>query len=307
MNKKLLVVLVLAVLIVVGTGGFMIFTKNNDPSDTFNSFLKAQASQKQAAVDGGFEAQGINITDLLSVDVSSKQVINQRTIKCEAKYLGNTIALNVSVYSYGNDQYLRLDNISGVVKAASGPTRDTTKVFSKVKGNWYKVAEPEMTTMPMAESGVFVFDTGVIAPSFDSDKIVKAFAANEVFVIVSSNNTDNGTTYKLKVDRVGYQAMLSSTFPDLKNTDKILDGIFGRESSKTITVYDATAEGKYSSVASDINNYCNIVYTTFPGLKIAGQPSRISGVTKPIEPAQVKKINITNAKSANLIITDLQL
>lgn len=306
-SKEAFIGLGLAFLVAASCAVYFVSRANSSPDKKLANFFKAQAALTQLNLQSVFSGGGDTLTYTVAIDTTSKEAIDTRDMKCSTNYKGNVVTTHFLMYSVGDTKYVKLYSVDGLVKLNPQLTRDTVKVFSKIKNTWYQATAPDKANGSMGESGVFVYDTGVVAPGYDSAKVAQSLVDSGVFSIVSYKNTDAGNNFNLKIDRKRYDRFLKSTFPNLKNVDSILDNIFGNQTAKTVTIAGLQEDGTYKTATTDIENLCKTVYQTFIGINPTDQASRVEGVFRQISPTDVNKQSVTDPKPFDSILKDYVL
>jgi hypothetical protein len=304
MKKWIFAGAIVVVVAGLGIGGFLLYQRTQvTPEEAFRKYLTTGVKKTKFTQVEKYKGTGSSQSAKGLLDTKSKKMIISADLNCSANVSNTHVKLSSNVQLENGIAFLRLNTISGNIQTPNG-TINLSTLYKNVTGKWYKNPEVDKSIRSMLDSGVFAFNSLVIAPSYDEKKIVDYILQHNVMEIQSS--TDTGENYRLdiRVNRNAYSDFLGDIFPNLSSDDLILDSIFD-DKSTTESTLTISKSGKYISEKLTSENLCPDIVQSFLGEEPAGLAKSLTGTN---EPAEFKSIPaVKNSEPIDSIANDLSI
>lgn len=287
--------------------GWIFLSNTNKPETKLSRFLSSQSQLNQISLEGNFSNDNSDIKLKYLFNSSNRELNLFRTVQCKSVHNGNSIFLNASVYAKNGLQYIRLDNVGGVVQSGSESGRDTTKVFAKVKGSWYSVPETEAVVYSAQKYGIMAIDSGIIDSNVSGEKIAKNLLDSNAMSITETTKTNGATLSTVVLTKTGWQTVLSDLYGNQKLEREQLNAIFDTKPTKTVKIHGMNSNGTFTSLETSNHNYCKDLFTAFMGIKPTDQDGQVQGTIQPNATGDFQTINVDNSKPLSNLAKDLSL
>ncbi len=297
---------ILILLAIFAAGGYAYTNIRVTDEKVFRSYVEKGVTAKQLTQTETYEGTGSK-TALKGLLDSQKKTTNiSADIVCTATVEGKEVNLDASIQQENDKVYYRVNSISGEVDNSDGNTLNLTSVFSKVKGVWYVSPDSDKAVKAQLDSGVFIFNSVLVAPSYDTNKVVDALINKKAFTYSHIEKVDDNYVISFSVHRDKYIEVVKEMFPNLSNVDLIMDSIFEDKSSieSTITV---KKDGTHIKEELTNKNLCVDLITTFVGLEPKGLAENLTGVNESKPAGSITITPVTNSKPLDQLSSDFVL
>jgi len=306
MKRRYVIPAVATIIIAIVAGGILTYRLSQPTSEEiFRNYLQQMATSKTYGLEESYSATGttINLKGVLDTNKKSSRLAGD--LVCTAKIQDKEAKINVSLQMENATLYMRLNSASGeVADRQTGNPIDVGKAYSKVLGQWYRADDEDNTAKAQLDSGVYVYGDGIIAPGYDSKKIVDSLIRNKALTFSSVTKSSYGYTIEVTSSKDAYLSSLKETFPNLNNPDLILDGIFDDQNSINFTVSTDT-KGNILSEKLSSANLC----IDFLEQYVANAPDNIandvSGTSKHVSISSVSIAPITTSRLLSQLAEDI--
>jgi hypothetical protein len=272
----------------------------------FRNYLVKTMRQKTLASEDNYNDSGIKIHSMLAYDGVGKHVRGTATVDCTLTVNGQTVALNSSVQIEDAASYLRLNDISGQLEKTSGGSIYLSDAFAKAKGVWYK-APADAAMQAQLDSGVFVFNSGLVAPGRNAEDAVQFLINERAFGDYTANKIGNQYTYFISTYRQNYSGALKGAFPDLATPDDVVDTLFSDASDSKSSTLTLLQDGTVVKERTDENNMCRDMVRIYLGIDTTDLAPIVNGTSVPIAADKVKLTPVTYSRPLTEINKDVVL
>lgn len=306
--KRVHKIIVIAALVIIAVGiGTVVYTKTRTSNDqVFRNYLLRTAKQTTYSSSESYSGTGTTATLKGIVDISAKKLTVSGELTCTVNIESKPVVLKASFQTENADLYMKINDTSGEVKNLdSGETYNLANVYSKVRGVWYKL-DPDSAIKSQLDSGIYVSSTGIIAPSYDTDKLVNALLAKKAIVYSYESKTNDGYVFRVTAHKDAYLETLKEVFPNLSNPDLVLDQVFtdGSTLNSTITV---DKDGTVKSEKLTDTNPCTNLVNNLIGEQYEGLAKSLTGTSTPQPKDSISIQPIQNPKPIAELQNDMVL
>lgn len=303
-SKKVLIAGVLAGIVVIGAGALAYSQTRVTDDEIFRKYITEMAATKSLAQVETYEGTGTQTTVRGVIETESKKFQLIGEVKCNGSVEGNTVTIDATIAQDGEKSYLRLDNAAGTASDSDGNPVDLASAYVNVKNKWYTISEEDKSIKSMFDNSAYIFNSSVLAPGVDKEKIADVLIDKKAFTYSSISKEDGNYIIKFQSHRSEYQDAIKELFPAMTNVDLVLDTIFtdGSTEDSTITVDKA---GKYIKETRTDANPCTDMFSTYTGSEQEDQATYISGENRPIDAATFSFPTITEPKPLESMFEDI--
>lgn len=275
-KKTRIIIVIITVLVLLALAIGIYIDRNPKPEDVLRKYLKDTAQSSQYSGTENYSGTGSELKLKGTINLTNKKLIAFADGTCESKADTGKITINSSIQIENSSTFLRINNASGSIDAGEGQKINLKTLYSKIKGRWYKLDDEDKAIKMQLDSGVIVSSTGIMAPAYDTERIVNTLINDRVIQIESSSKENGNYLISVKVTRSTLEGAIKKLFPNLSNVDLILDGIFDdqQDDRSTITL---SKNGKFLGERKDTTNECVKLIKEFTGSDPTDLSKRISG------------------------------
>lgn len=305
MKKKVVYILIAMVVIIalIATGVFAYSSTRISDEEIFRAYVEKGVTSTKATQLETYEGTGSKTTLKGTLDTQKKALAVTADVVCTTTSEGKEISIDMSVQQENAKGYYRVNSASGSITNSEGDPLDLPTVFSKIKGVWYSAPELDKATKAQLDSGVYLFSTSVMAPGYDSTKVVDALITKKAFTYSSIEKVDGNYVISFTAHRDKYIEVAKEMFPNLSNIDLIMDSIFEKKSSfeSTITV---DKNGTQIKEKLTNTNLCVDMISTFVGIEAKDLAESLTGVNEAKPHGSITITPITDSKPIDQLTSD---
>lgn len=305
MKKKVTVVIGAVLLaLLIGAGVFIFINSRVSSDQVFRNYI--EMSSKSKTLDSVETDKGTGTTAEIkgSLNTDAKKMLITGELTCTGQLQKKEVSLKANMQVENEKSYLKLNSITGQIVQDDGTVLDLNSVYTKVKDNWYLITDTDPQAKAQIDSGVYVFNSAVVAPSYDNDKLVNALINNKAFVYTSVVRTGKNYEIKLVANKSAYLETLKEVFPNLDKPDLILDNLFEDKSTLESTLL-VSKNGDLIKEQLTNTNVCPEIMSTFVGEGTEGLAKDLSGVNTPKAKGSITITPITSSKPIEDMVNDL--
>lgn len=302
--KKKSILISAAVVVAALAAGFIIYqSQTNSPQRVFDRYMKTTLVRKTLAANESYAGTGSTTVATGSIDTTKKSYTIKADLKCTAQFNNAPVSLDSTVQVQNAIGYVKINTVSGNITGSNGTKVDLQPLFAKTTSNWYSTPE-DKAQKAQVDSGVYAFDNGVTAPSYDAEKAIKVFNDKKVFTY--NRQSWNGLAHRFKVttNKNAYLAAIKELYPNLSNPDLIIDSIFDKKDSRE-SIIEVNSDGKLLKQELSQSNLCKELLESILGDEVKDTPVEISGTSTPVEFSSIKIVPVTNSKPISDLGNDL--
>lgn len=305
MNKKRILIIVGAVVAAVAILALIGLVSYPKPETVFKNHLEKLAKTNVYAPEESYSGTGTTVNVQGKVDIPNKTLMMLGNMSCNATIAGSNVKMDFAVQQENASSLVKIKDVTGTV-SSGGTSVDLGPIFSKVKGNWYKLdsSQDNAATKSQLDSGIYVFEDGIMAPGHDAKSVAQTLLDKKVFNIKSSSRSGSTYKYTVEVSKSAYSAAIKSLFPNLSNQDKIMDSVFEGESSATMDL-TLGRDGSLKTETKDFPNSCSTFVNSFTGTSATNFDKKIKGQIVAKKPGDVSIQKIENSKPFTQYVTDI--
>lgn len=305
MNKKKIqiivgaVVAIFAILVLIG---LLSYPK---PETVFKNHLEKLAKTNVYAPEENYSGTGTVVSVQGKVDIPNKTLMMLGNMSCNATIDGGNVKMDFAVQQENASSLIKIKDVTGTVNSG-GTQVDLGPIFSKVKGNWYKLdsSQDSASAKTQLDGGVYVFEDGLMAPGHDAKSVAQTLLDKKVFNIKSSSRSGSTYKYTVEVSKSAYGEAIKSLFPSLSNQDKIMDSVFEGESTVSMDL-TLGKDGSLKTETKDFPNSCATFVDSFTGTTATNFDKKIKGQIVAKKPGDVSIQKIENSKPFTQYVTDI--
>lgn len=296
------VVVVVAVAVIAAVG---YVASQPKPDKVFRDYLKTMSDTKEFAAQENYSGTGTVANVNWKLDTAKKMLVSLADISCSGQIDSKPVEAKISYQTDNASSYLKFDTVKGTIIADDGSVVDLTKLFSKIVGQWYKLPDDPALQSEL-DSGVFVSSDGVIAPSYDAEKISTSLLSNDAIKYTSSKRSGNNLVFEITSTKNNFQTALKQTFPNLSKPDLILDSVFDTDTSSSLKI-TVSRDGNFISETTSTSNICSTLFEQYIGKTATQVPATISGEVKKVSPETINIAPINSSKPLDDMTNDIVL
>jgi|GEM_PF-2723203 len=303
-SKKVLLagVIVAGVIVAGSVAAYSQLRVSND--EIFRRYVTEMAAAKSLAQIETYEGTGSNTVVRGVVDIQNKTSQLVGEVKCSATVEKRPITIKATLAQDGEKTYMRLDDATGTVSDSEGSPIDLASAYANVKGRWYTMSEEDKAIRSMIDNDTYIFNSAVIAPNVNKDKVADTLIRNKAFTYSSILKQGGNYVIKFQAHRSEYQDAIRELFPGMQNTDLILDTVFSDSTTKDSTI-TVDKSGKFIKETLTDTNVCTDILSTYASSEQSGQASYISGENRPIERSSFTFPAISETKPLESLFEDV--
>jgi hypothetical protein len=304
-NKKRILIIVGAVVAAVAILALIGLVSYPKPETVFRNHLEKLAKTNVFANEESYSGTGTVVNVQGKVDLSQKNLMVLGNMSCNATISGSSVKMDFAVQQENASSLVKINDVTGTINSG-GVQVDLSPIFSKVKGNWYKLdsSQDSASAKAQLDGGVYVFEDGIMAPGHDAKSVAQTLLDKKVFTIKSSSRSGSTYKYTVEVSKSAYSEAIKSLFPNLSNQDKILDSVFEGESTVSMDL-SLGRDGSFKSETRNFSNSCASFVNSFTGASATNFDKKIKGqiVEKKLSDVSIRKIE--NSKPFTQYVTDI--
>lgn len=303
MKKIVIGAITLGVGLLIGGAAYAYVESRDKPEDVFQSYIRKSLTLEKFAQIQTMEGTGAKAAVNGIINTKTKELSASGSLECSGNLGNDKINLKATMSIDGQKSYVRVDSIQGKLAAGDGETYDLGSVFGGTKDKWYEISAEDVATKSQIDSGVFVSNSMLIAPGYDSGKISKSLIDSGAFSYKAFKKDGKNYVYEFVSNKSAYLTILKEQFPNLRNADLILDGIYiqGNTMESTVTV---DSKGNLINEKLTIKNECAELVEAFTGEAPINIAKESTGVANVVGEAAVKIEKPINPKSIQSISED---
>jgi hypothetical protein len=289
-SKVLIIVAIVGgVVIAASLAAFFMSKEQVSPDQAFekyqkNSLALATLSEKEF-VSPANEKSKQDIQG--SFDLNNKKLEIYGELDCKVDSSNGTFGLKFGLYQNGSKASLAFLGATGTW-VIEGEQVNTQEALQPILGKWFAIPDVDKAAEEQLNNQVIFGSTNVYAPKKNADDIYKSLTENNVFTYTNAvaleENGKKYFTYTVTTQKAAYVKFLEKAFPELKEKDLIIDGVFGEGKDSIVTELKVSGE-TFLEVSSTYRseNYCATYIQEFIGVEDSTLPSEI-GIKSEVVP-----------------------
>ena len=260
------------------------------------------STEETVAATPGSDDSTINARAI--VDAKHGKFLAFSGMNCKTHFAGNMITVDASVQIDETGSYMRVNEIAGVLTTLDGKKVVLSSAFTNAIGTWYKISSPDQAMQVQSENGVYVFNSGVIAPSYNANKVASALLKNKVYDYSLIEKVGGKYIYSLSAKRDNYKIALQQAFPSLSSVDEIIGLVFSEGETAKDSTLTLLADGTLVQEELTEDDQCAQVITSLFGSDGTNNSNVMKGIS--VNKSKVKAITpIKSSKPLAEISADI--